>query len=161
MKKLYLFVIAFAFSSMLNAQWVSPGNGTTYTIEDLVVLSNGCVIWSESNNSYRIENDVTISANDKFVVNHSLNFGRGHKYGYLLLVVFFRQLWCEWSYPFGGCHSSVRVQKMLYYTIGRHPSYWKRGCFYGLPFSELPLRTTKCCCRLHELWPRVHELQFW
>ena len=46
MKKLYLFVIAFAFSSMLNAQWVSPGNGTTYTIEDLVVLSNGCVIWS-------------------------------------------------------------------------------------------------------------------
>ena len=68
---LFLFVSL----TLLNAQWVSPGNGTTYTIEDLVVLSNGCVIWSESNNSYRIENDVTISANDKFVVNHSLNFG--------------------------------------------------------------------------------------
>ena len=65
--------IGLAFN--LNAQWVSPGNGTTYTIEDLVELSNGCVIWSESNNSYRIENDVTISANDKLVVNHSLNFG--------------------------------------------------------------------------------------
>ena len=68
---LFLFVSL----TLLNAQWVSPGNGTTYTIEDLVVLSNGCVIWSESNNSYRIENDVTISANDKLDVNHSLNFG--------------------------------------------------------------------------------------
>ena len=75
MKKLYLaFVFIFSITS-LNAQWVSPGNGTTYTIEDLVELSNGYVIWSESNNSYRIENDVTISANDKLVVNHSLNFG--------------------------------------------------------------------------------------
>ena len=75
MKRIVFIIFLLAFVSILNAQWTSPGNGTTYTIEDLVELSNGCVIWSESNNSYRIENDVTISANDKLDVNHSLNFG--------------------------------------------------------------------------------------
>lgn len=74
-KAILIFAFVISSVSMMNAQWVSPGNGTTYIIEDLVELSNGCVIWSESNNSYRIENDVTISANDKLVVNHSINFG--------------------------------------------------------------------------------------
>ena len=73
-KAILIFAFVISSVSMMNAQWVSPGNGTIYTIEDLVELSNGCVIWSESNNSYRIENDVTISANDKLDVNHSLNF---------------------------------------------------------------------------------------
>lgn len=73
--RIILLTFLLGFIPMLNAQWTSPGDGTTYTIEDLVELSNGCVIWSESNNSYRIENDVTISANDKLDVNHSLNFG--------------------------------------------------------------------------------------
>ncbi|MBO7616293.1 MAG: hypothetical protein J6T22_03710, partial [Bacteroidales bacterium] len=75
MKKLYLtfaFILAIAIS--LNAQWVSPGNGTTYTIEDLVEVSNGCVVWIDGNQQYRIENDITISANDKLNVNHSLYF---------------------------------------------------------------------------------------
>ena len=74
-KAILILSFILCFTSTINAQWVSPGNGTTYIIENLVELSNGCVIWSESNNSYRIENDVTISANDKLVVNHSLNFG--------------------------------------------------------------------------------------
>lgn len=73
-KTLLLFVLTSWFSFMLNAQWTSPGNGTTYTIEDLVEVSNGCVMWIEGNQQYRIENDITISANDKLDVNHSLYF---------------------------------------------------------------------------------------
>ena len=68
------FTLVFCLVSMLNAQWVSPGNGTTYTIEDLVEVSNGCVVWVDGNQQYRIENDLTISANDKLDVNHSLYF---------------------------------------------------------------------------------------
>ena len=76
MKKTTLILALFlGFVPMMNAQWVSPGNGTTYTIDDLVEISNGCVIWSESNHSFSIENDVTISSNDKLDVNHSLSFG--------------------------------------------------------------------------------------
>lgn len=75
MKKIALmFVFSIGLWSMLNAQWVSPGNGTTYTIEDLVEVSNGCVMWIDGNQQYRIENDLTISANDKLDVNHSLYF---------------------------------------------------------------------------------------
>ncbi len=75
MKKLYFsLVFILGLWSMLNAQWTSPGNGTTYTIEDLVEVSNGCVVWVDGNQQYRIENDLTISANDKLDVNHSLYF---------------------------------------------------------------------------------------
>ena len=75
MKKIALmFMFSIGLWSMLNAQWVSPGNGTTYTIEDLVEVSNGCVVWVDGNQQYRIENDLTISANDKLDVNHSLYF---------------------------------------------------------------------------------------
>ncbi|MBR2772934.1 MAG: hypothetical protein IKD78_13170, partial [Bacteroidales bacterium] len=76
MKKASLFLaLFFGFIPMLNAQWTSPGNGTTYNIDDLIEVSEGCVVWNESNQQYRIENDVTISANDKLDVNHSLYFG--------------------------------------------------------------------------------------
>ena len=76
MKKVTLILALFlGFIPILNAQWTSPGNGTTYNIDDLIEVSEGCVVWNESNQQYRIENDVTISANDKLDVNHSLYFG--------------------------------------------------------------------------------------
>ena len=76
MKKATLILaLFFGFFPLLNAQWTSPGNGTTYNIDDLIEVSEGCVVWNESNQQYRIENDVTISANDKLDVNHSLYFG--------------------------------------------------------------------------------------
>ena len=83
MSKLHYFIqkailiLAFVIGSvsMMNAQWVSPGDGTTYTIENLMEVSNGCIVWYESSNEYRILNDITISANDKLDVNHSLYFG--------------------------------------------------------------------------------------
>lgn len=75
MKKISLLLFFFGIISLMNAQWVSPGDGTTYNIDDLIEVSEGCVVWNESNQQYRIENDVTISANDKLDVNHSLYFG--------------------------------------------------------------------------------------
>ena len=75
MKKATLILALFlGFIPLLNAQWTSPGNGTTYNIDDLIEVSEGCVVWNESNQQYSIENDITISANDKLDVNHSLYF---------------------------------------------------------------------------------------
>jgi len=63
MKKLYLsFLFVLVFSSTMNAQWVSPGNGTTYTIPDLVNVSNGTV--TNGPDGYSINADLTISTND-------------------------------------------------------------------------------------------------
>lgn len=62
MRKIVL-LISFSIGlwSMLNAQWVSPGNGTTYTMSDLAATTD--VVTFESGN-YRIHADLTISAND-------------------------------------------------------------------------------------------------
>ena len=60
------FLLLFAFIglwSMLNAQWVSPGNGTTYTLGDLVEI--GCVLHDDANATYNITTDITISATDQ------------------------------------------------------------------------------------------------
>ena len=62
MKKLYLaFVFIFSITT-LNAQWVSPGNGTTYTMSELVNVTNGVVTFEASN--YHVHADLTISQND-------------------------------------------------------------------------------------------------
>lgn len=47
---------------MLNAQWVSPGNGTTYTMSELVNVTDGLVTFDSPN--YHIHGDLTISEND-------------------------------------------------------------------------------------------------
>ena len=73
-KAILVFAFVLSSVSIMNAQWTSPGNGTTYTIEDLMEVSNGCIVWYEGSNEYRIINDITISANDKLDVNHSLYF---------------------------------------------------------------------------------------
>ncbi|MBO2523504.1 MAG: hypothetical protein CW336_06575 [Bacteroidetes bacterium] len=46
----------------LDAQWVSPGDGTTYTLPDLVDVTEGVVTVGE--NGFVINADITISAND-------------------------------------------------------------------------------------------------
>ena len=63
MKKILLFLVAiFTIVINANAQWVSPGNGTTYTMPDLVDITEGVVTVGE--NGYVINADLTISAND-------------------------------------------------------------------------------------------------
>lgn len=61
-KTLLLFVLTSWFSFMLNAQWTSPGNGTTYTMSELVNVTDGVVTFDATN--YHIHADLTISQND-------------------------------------------------------------------------------------------------
>ena len=63
MKRFILIPLFLLFSlTLLNAQWVSPGDGTTYTFPDLVTVTNGVV--TNGTNGYLINADLTISAND-------------------------------------------------------------------------------------------------
>ena len=66
------FLISFSIGlwSMLNAQWTSQGNGTTYTLDDLVEVS-GCVSFDPQIFYYFITGDITISANDKLYINRN------------------------------------------------------------------------------------------
>ena len=63
MKKTLLFLIAI-FAIVINSygQWVSPGDGTTYTMPDLVDVTEGVVTIGE--NGFVINGDLTISTND-------------------------------------------------------------------------------------------------
>ena len=59
-----------ALAGTANAQWISPGNGTTYTLDDLVEVS-GCVSFDPQIFYYFITGDITISANDKLYINRN------------------------------------------------------------------------------------------
>ena len=63
MKKVTLILaLFFGFFPILNAQWTSPGNGTTYTLPDLVNVSNGAVTNTET--VFSFNSDITIAPND-------------------------------------------------------------------------------------------------
>ncbi len=68
MKKSLLFLIA-VFTIVINThgQWVSPGNGTTYTFADLVDITDGVVTTGE--NGFVVNADLTISAGDVLQIN--------------------------------------------------------------------------------------------
>lgn len=63
MKKILLFLIAIlAIVINTHGQWVSPGNGTTYTFPDLVEVTEGVVTVGE--NGFLVNADLTISTGD-------------------------------------------------------------------------------------------------
>ena len=69
MKKFLLFLIAiFAIVINTHGQWVSPGNGTTYTFADLVDITEGVVTVGE--NGYLVNADLTISTGDVLEINN-------------------------------------------------------------------------------------------
>ena len=69
MKKLLLAIALIAgLCSAINAQWVSPGNGTTYTFADLVDITDGVVVVGE--NGYVVNADLTISTGDVLEINN-------------------------------------------------------------------------------------------
>ena len=69
MKKLFLLISLIAgLVSAINAQWVSPGNGTTYTFADLVDITEGVVTVGE--NGYLVNADLTISTGDVLEINN-------------------------------------------------------------------------------------------
>ena len=62
MRKIIFTVLLLAVSPILNAQWTSPGNGMTYTMSDLVNVTDGVVTFDATN--YHIHADLTISQKD-------------------------------------------------------------------------------------------------
>ena len=70
MRRILFSVLFLAFVSVLNAQWVSPGNGTTYTLPDLVSVSNGVV--TNTGTVYSFNSDITISQNDVLKIDHQV-----------------------------------------------------------------------------------------
>lgn len=71
LKKVNLLITLFiCISSILNAQWISPGNGTTYTLTDLVDVTNGVV--TNGPDGLLIDADLTISANDVLKIDNQV-----------------------------------------------------------------------------------------
>ena len=69
MKRLFLTIALIAgIFPAINAQWVSPGLGTTYTFADLVEVTEGVVTTGE--NGYVVNADLTISAGDVLEINN-------------------------------------------------------------------------------------------
>ncbi|TVR42458.1 MAG: T9SS C-terminal target domain-containing protein [Bacteroidia bacterium] len=62
MKTLFTILAFFLVGSMANAQFITPGDGETYTMDDLVSISGGVVIFDGA--SYIINQDLTIATND-------------------------------------------------------------------------------------------------
>ena len=71
MKKLLpIFLLIIGLTSSLNAQWTSPGNGTTYTLPDLVAATSGVV--TQSGTVFTLHNDITISTNDVLKIDNQV-----------------------------------------------------------------------------------------
>ena len=71
MKKLFLLISLIAgLVSAINAQWVSPGNGTTYTLPDLVAASEGTV--TGDGTTFTVNADFTISAGDVLQIDNQV-----------------------------------------------------------------------------------------
>jgi hypothetical protein len=71
MRKLLLIsVLLLAFGLTTYAQWTSPGNGTTYTLPDLVSVSNGAV--TNEGTVFSFNSDITISANDVLKIDNQV-----------------------------------------------------------------------------------------
>ena len=62
-----LFLII-GLANISEAQWISPGDGTTYTLPDLVNVTDGVVI--NGPDGFIINADLTISANDVLLINN-------------------------------------------------------------------------------------------
>jgi len=69
MKKFLPILLFFiGLSTTLNAQWVSPGNGTTYTFSDLVEITDGVV--TNGPDGFLVNADLTISTNDVLLIDN-------------------------------------------------------------------------------------------
>ena len=71
MKKLLLTITLIAgLVSAIDAQWTSPGNGTTYTLPDLVAATDGVV--TGDGTIFQINADLTISTNDVLQIDNQV-----------------------------------------------------------------------------------------
>lgn len=61
-KPLPILLLTIGLATSLKAQWISPGEGTTYTLPDLVAVTDGVV--TNVGTTFTIHSDLTISAGD-------------------------------------------------------------------------------------------------
>lgn len=64
-KACHIFILVL-LSISLHAQYVTPGDGLTYSMEDLVSVSGGVVTYDDGN--YLVHHDLTISSNDVLTI---------------------------------------------------------------------------------------------
>ena len=67
MKKKSLFAILFMIAGLIQAQFITPGTGVNWTMDDLVANSGGVVVLT-AENTYQISHDLTIAATDTLSV---------------------------------------------------------------------------------------------
>lgn len=70
-KKLLFLITTFMMMLTLDAQWVSPGNGTTYTLPDLVNITDGVV--TTGPDGFLINGDITISTGDVLLIDDQVS----------------------------------------------------------------------------------------
>jgi hypothetical protein len=70
-KKLLFLITTFMMMLTLDAQWVSPGNGTTYTLPDLVNITDGVV--TTGPDGFLINGDITISTGDVLLIDNQVS----------------------------------------------------------------------------------------
>lgn len=66
-----ILLLTIGLNTFLNAQWTSPGNGTTYTLPDLVTVSDGVVTIGPD--GFLINADLTISTNDVLLIDNQVS----------------------------------------------------------------------------------------
>lgn len=65
-----ILLLIIGLSTSLNAQWISPGDGVTYTLPDLVAASDGVV--TNNGTVFTIHQDLTISHNDVLLIDNQV-----------------------------------------------------------------------------------------
>lgn len=70
-KPLPILLLIIVLTTSLKAQWISPGNGTTYTLPDLVNATGGVV--TNNGNVFTIHEDITITANDILLIDDQVS----------------------------------------------------------------------------------------
>lgn len=72
MKKILLLVCSIAFSLIVSGQYITPGTGVSWSLQEFVVNSGGVIVFDGS--EYLISGSVTISANDVIIIDESAFF---------------------------------------------------------------------------------------
>ena len=66
-----IILILIGIASSVHAQWTSPGDGTTYTLPDLVAATDGVV--TNVGTVFTIHQDLTISSNDVLLIDNQVS----------------------------------------------------------------------------------------
>ena len=71
-KHLITLIFLIGITATASAQWTSPGNGTVYTLPNLVEITDGVVTTSDYANGFLINGDLTISSGDVLQIDNQV-----------------------------------------------------------------------------------------